>query len=92
MNNHPRSTTAEPRAPAADSASDHSPADHAADDGSPLSGDLLQDARAIAGYLGLPVRRVTYLLELGRLPAFRWAGRVCASTDSIVSAMKPAAL
>lgn len=34
-----------------------------------LASDLLRGARAISEFTGDPLRRVTYLLETGRLPA-----------------------
>jgi hypothetical protein len=44
-----------------------------------LSDDLMVGAKPIAEWLGLPVRQVFYLAEMGRLPLFKmgklWAGR-----------------
>ena len=44
-----------------------------------LGDDLLFGAKAIADYLGVPVRKVFYWGETGQLPLFKmkkqWAGR-----------------
>ncbi len=56
-----------------------------ANDNTPLAGDILRGASAIAAFMGFERRVIYHLASKGTLPVFRMGDIVCARKSTLVA-------
>ncbi|WMT88667.1 DNA-binding protein [Pelagibacterium sp. 26DY04] len=50
-----------------------------------LADDLLNGAKEIAAFMGLPARSIYHAIEAGTLPCFRIGAKICARKSTLLT-------
>ncbi len=50
-----------------------------------LADDLLNGAKEIAAFMGLPARSIYHAIEAGTLPCFRIGAKICARKSTLLA-------
>lgn len=50
-----------------------------------LADDLLNGAKEIAAFMGLPARSIYHAIDTGALPSFRIGAKICARKSTLIA-------